>query len=293
MKKVFLLMATTALFSFEAVAECVSEPSCTDLGFTRTESDCPTGSVKCPWNTALVYCQCSEDYKYTCTGTNETAGSDKCGSYYASCGCNKGYGWAGGKCKLKCNVGDIYYTDNTCVATANHNTSKTVLGIVVYVNPNGIGGQMMRADAGTANWGSSGYNVFNLPDYSAVEARKDFDSCGNTKTLLSDVQFHPAAGLAKDYNATTETKGKWCLPAMGIWFSVHKNLNVIRAAYQKVGWPSEGFNTDDILYSSSTERDSSMINIYSVGNPVFNDGSSGGYHTYKDDPLNVRPVLEF
>lgn len=57
MKKVFLLM-TTALFSFDtraATEECVDAPSCTDLGYTRTADECPDGSVKCPWNTGLVF----------------------------------------------------------------------------------------------------------------------------------------------------------------------------------------------------------------------------------------------
>ncbi|MBS6996680.1 MAG: hypothetical protein KH123_08540 [Azospirillum sp.] len=87
MKKVFLLM-TTALFSFDtraATEECVDAPSCTDLGYTRTADECPDGSVKCPWNTGLVFCECSKSYKYTCNGDNETAGTDKCGNYYAAC----------------------------------------------------------------------------------------------------------------------------------------------------------------------------------------------------------------
>ena len=90
---------TTALFSFDtraATEECVDAPSCTDLGYTRTADECPDGSVKCPWNTGLVFCECSKSYKYTCNGDNETAGTDKCGNYYAACGCDTGYHWADG-----------------------------------------------------------------------------------------------------------------------------------------------------------------------------------------------------
>lgn len=39
-----------------AKAECNAAPDCTSLGYTKTESDCPYGSIKCPWNTSLVYC---------------------------------------------------------------------------------------------------------------------------------------------------------------------------------------------------------------------------------------------
>ena len=145
MRKIFLMLGVS-LFSLEANAqECVDAPDCTELGYTQTEADCPNGAVKCPWNTGLVFCGCGEDYQYTCDGANEIAGNNKCGDYYASCGCDSGYKWEDGKCVLTCKIGDIYYTDKTCSSDDDYDSSKTVLGIVVhaYVKSNGVGGQIM------------------------------------------------------------------------------------------------------------------------------------------------------
>ena len=108
----------TCLVSFKDWGECVEAPNCTDLGYTLTASDCPKGYVKCPWNTGLVYCECSDDYKYTCTGSNETAGTNKCGSKYTACGCASGYKWESGSCKC----GDEYkYTCTNANETAGTN----------------------------------------------------------------------------------------------------------------------------------------------------------------------------
>ena len=143
MRKVFLML-TVSLFSLNAEAqECVDAPSCTDLGYTQTEADCPNGAVKCPWNSGLVFCGCNENYQYSCTGTNETAGDSKCGDYYASCNCDSGYKWENGKCVSVCSIGDIYYTDNTCLPADKHDSSKTALGVVIYIKDEGLHGQIM------------------------------------------------------------------------------------------------------------------------------------------------------
>ena len=306
MKKVFLLM-TTALFSFDtraATEECVEAPSCTDLGYTRTADECPDGSVKCPWNTGLVFCECGKAYKYACEGDNETAGTDKCGNYYAACDCDDGYIWKNGACvssRPSCNIGDIFYTDNTCAAAANHDSSKTVLGIVVHVNDNGVGGQIMApwpidtngnktsSNSTTMYWSTEYVDISSLPNYTSREtASKDYDSCGNTDKIVAqgNAGTYPAARAARKYAPTTDTAGKWCLPAAGIMTNIYNNQDAIQTAISKVGgvsYPS-CCNWSSSEYSSHYAWPSGLYGSYGLGNR--NGKLSSGN-------VNVRPVLEF
>ena len=304
MRKVFMLM-TTALFSFEAWAqteECVEVPSCTELGYTRTEDECPTGSVKCPWNTGLVYCECAEDYKYTCDGDNEKAGDSQCNGLYAACACADGYQWKNGSCaavRPSCNIGDIFYTDNTCVAADKHDSSKTVLGIVVYVNDNGIGGQIMApwlidengnktsSNSTTMAWGVYGTDILELPNMtSSTLAGADFDSCGNTDKIVAtgDASTYPAAWATRKYAPTTATSGKWCLPAAGVLRNIQKNWSSIGTAVNKVGGVSDlgGYWVWSSSEGSSNYAWSAYLNFNSLGNT--NKGNSSDY---------VVPVLAF
>ena len=302
MRKVFMLM-TTALFSFEAWAqteECVEAPSCTELGYTRTEDECPTGSVKCPWNTGLVYCECGEDYKYACDGDNEKAGDSQCNGLYAACSCADGYKWENGGCaadRPKCNIGDIFYTDNTCVAAANHNSSKTVLGIVVYVTDGGQHGQIMApwpvdedGNKSLSNvsmkWSTYLEEVSGLQKYSSyITAETDYSSCINTDKIVAagDAGAYPAAWATRKYAPTTETAGKWCLPAAGIMTNIYNNQTVFQNAITKVGgmkfptccvWSSSAGDINIAWYSYLHDFDGLLNSV------MYNN-------------ISVRPVLEF
>ena len=304
MRKVFLLM-TTALFSFEAWAqteECVEAPSCTELGYTRTEDECPTGSVKCPWNTGLVYCECGEDYKYTCDGDNEKAGDSQCNGLYAACACANGYKWENGSCaavRPSCNIGDIFYTDNTCVAADKHDSSKTVLGIVVYVNDNGIGGQIMAPWPidGNGNrltaFNSAVFWSFNYIDIRGISvcqnaeaAALDYNSCKNTNAIVAQDDESVAAAATKKYAPTTATSGKWCLPAAGVLSDTFKNRSVFRNSISVVG----GISKPDGYVCSSSLYDYRRVWAF---NNKYNKwdleliGKGGGQSCF------IRPVLEF
>ena len=301
MRKVFMLM-TTALFSFEAWAqteECVEAPSCTELGYTRTEDECPTGSVKCPWNTGLVYCECGEDYKYACDGDNEKAGDSQCNGLYAACSCADGYKWENGGCvadRPKCNIGDIFYTDNTCVAADKHDSSKTVLGIVVYVNDNGVGGQIMapwfvdqngnKSTSGVEiKWSTEEIDVPGLPNITRdTQAGTDFSSCENTNKIVTfgNTDEYIAAWAAWKYAPTEATKDQWCLPAAGVLRNIQENLSVIDMAVRKAG----GTGIENYWVWSSSEGLISSVWYALLGNDYL-DMYNKGFDAY------VRPVLEF
>lgn len=298
------LLITTALFSFDARAateECVEAPSCTDLGYTHTAEECLTGSVKCPWNTGLVYCECNEDYKYRCDDDNETAGTDKCGNYYAACDCDDGYIWKNGACAVvaseTCKIGSIYYTDGTCLSAENHQTNKTVLGIVVHTTNNGKHGQIMapwwidvrgnRSSSGVGiAWGGYSTDISGLPNYtSASSVSKDYNSCYNTDTIVAagDDNTYPAAWATRKYAPTEATKGKWCLPATGISRNIQKNWSAISTALSKVDGASNSFNH---WVWNSSEYD--YVNAWGANL----SGSLWNYST-KDSGYHVIPVLEF
>ena len=302
LSSVTLSSVISCLFSFEAIGECVEAPSCTDLGYTRTAADCPKGYIKCPWNTGLVYCECSDDYKYTCTGSNETAGTNKCGNNYSACGCVSDYKWENGSCvqdRPSCNIGDIFYTDNTCVAAANHNSSKTVLGIVVHVNDNGVGGQIMApwpidqsGNKSSSNvymyWSTETVDISGLTNYTSnSSASKDYDSCGNTDKIVAqgNASTYPAAWATRKYAPTTATKGKWCLPAAGIMTNIYNNQTVIQNAISKVG----GVSYPSCCTWSSSEYSTDRAWVSGLGLSY----GLGHYTKNYDNFHYVRPVLAF
>lgn len=91
-----------------AYAACTSAPDCASLGYTKTSSNCPNGGVKCPFNTALMFC--AESCTYTLTASNcssncQNVGTTSCvrngTTYYASCGtskCGAGQSCSSGTC---------------------------------------------------------------------------------------------------------------------------------------------------------------------------------------------------
>ena len=261
MKKVFLMLSVS-LFSLEAEAqECVDAPSCTDLGYTQTEADCPNGSVKCPWNTSLVFC--------------------------------------GTIAEQKCAIGDIYYTDNTCLPAYKHDSSKTVLGVVVYVTDGGKHGQIMAPWWVDGNglpssfvytklaWGGYGTDISTLPNYTNIDSVvTDYDSCGNTDKIVAagTNRTYPAAWATRYYAPTPETNGKWCLPAAGILRNIQNNQTAINTALNKVCGASNMLNY--WVWSSSE-----YSNFIAWNADLGSSGLGGTGKNYNND--YVVPVLEF
>ena len=237
---------------------CTATPECASLGYKYSKAECPRGGLKCP------------------TGDG----------YYCPTP------------RPKCNIGDIFYTDNTCVAAANHDSSKTVLGIVVYVNGNGVGGQIMapwwidtngnRSSSGVGmEWGGYGTDISSLPNMtSETLAEADYDSCGNTDKIVAagDASTYPPAWATRKYAPTSATSGKWCLPAAGILRNIQKNRSTIYKAVNKVGGASGLLN----YWGWSSSEHSNYVAWYASLDTsyLYNDGKYGSY-------AYVVPVLEF
>ena len=231
---------------------------CGTLGYTKTTDQCPDGYLKCPYGDT-VFCP------------NVPI----------------------------CSIGDIFYTDNSCSSAANYNSSKTVLGIVVHTTDNGKHGQIMApwpidkdGNKTSSNlnikWSTEYGDISNLPNYEDYEtASKDYDSCGNTDKIVAagDASTYPAAWAVRKYAPTTDTAGKWCLPAAGIMTNIKNKLDTIQDAISKVG----GVSYPSCCMWSSSES-SKYFAWYSNFKYLYclSDGNKS-----VNSENHVRPVLEF
>lgn len=255
-------MGSLLMFSNANAQTCTPSPSCTSLGYTKTKAECGDNGIKCPF----------------------------------------GELWSCNKTRF-CAVGWIYYEDGSCVPHTAHNAqnkSKVALGVVVYVNPNGIGGQVMspwpidvlgKKSNFPVNiiWALNNngfYDISSLSNYTTDDSAKTDDkSCSNTDKILADTHAaYPVAQATRKYAPTTGTKGKWCLPAAGVMASVYENRIAIRSALYMLG----GLEFQTCCMWSSSE--------YS-GNYVWISNFSGkyglGWQSKDSYQPTVRPVLEF
>ena len=250
-----------ALFPLAATAECLPTQDCKALGYT--DAACPEQGVKCPFGN-----------EWFCVGDKNTS-------------------------SLDCQIGWIYYTDNTC--SYDLVSGKKPLGIVVYTYGASGGGQILAANKTNKGiaWSTEQTNVPGLTTSSTAQhIMNDRESCFNTKIITSygDQSKYPAAWAAKEYvpvNAP-ETKGKWCLPAAGVLHSIANNLTAINSAIDKIGGDPVGGSSlsEENFWSSSGYPGSkySWAFLKASGYDATGLGArdrAGKYYSY------VRPVLEY
>ncbi len=303
--KSLLLGTSLSLIPNLLYAQCVPAQSCAELGYKETANK--GGCLKCPFGNGW-YCpqkKCDASYQYTCTGTNEQPGADKCGDKYKSCACASGYEWKDGKCQTKgailgqctgyaknCAIGQILNSDGTC--TTNKESDKTPIGVIVYIGSDNCGYAMTASSIATGiAWGNYGTDISSLPNYTSwSSAIKDFDVSGNTTKIIQtgSSNNYPAAYAALNYAPSTApiSKGKWMLPTAGILNSLYTNLNAINNTISKLGG-TQLTNDNEHIWSSS-EYDLSSAWIFCTGN-----GRNGVNYSRKSDTVEryVRPVIAF
>ena len=303
--KSLLLGTSLSLIPNLTYAQCVPAQSCAELGYKETANK--GGCLKCPFGNGW-YCpqkKCDASYQYTCTGTNEQPGADKCGDKYKSCTCASGYEWKDGKCQTKgatlgqctgyaknCKIADILNSDGTC--TTNKESGKTPIGVIVYISGDNCGYAMTESPIATnIEWGGYGTNIPSLPDYTTwKKAIKDFDVSGNMTKIIQagSSSTYPAAYAALNYapSAAPTTKNKWALPTAGILNSLYKNLKAVNNAISKVGG-TQLTNDNEHIWSSSE--------YFAIRAWYFctTNGASQGGVDYSDKFHGnvVRPVLAF
>lgn len=179
----------------------------------------------------------------------------------------------------------------------NHDGSKTVLGIVVYVTYDGQHGQIMAPWSIDENgnktnsnrvrmvWSDSASDMSSVPNRPTTSsASTDYDSCGNTDAIVA---YSPgvisAAKTTRKYAPTSGTNGKWCLPAAGIMTKIYNNQSAIQDAIKKVG----GIEFPSICTWSSSESSKEYAWYSSLS------ASYGLVSHRKKTTCYIRPVLEF
>lgn len=196
MRKEFLILGLTVFSLKTGIAEaaCTLVPNCTEMGYTRTASECTKGSVKCPWNTSLVYCK---DNSPTCQ------------------------------------IGWVYFEDGTCSAE-NSGQKKALGVVVYITDGGKHGQVMATKSLGSFKWSTVNEDIASLPNFDTSEtASKDFDSCGNTSKIMAKGKAYPAAIAAANYALTTGG-GRWCLPAAGIMTSIFNHQAEINEGFSRI-----------------------------------------------------------
>ena len=301
----FLFLGTSlSLIPNITYAQC-AVTDCQQLGYTSLKS-CD-GGLKCPFGEYWA-CPCDEAYKYTCTGTNEQPGTDKCGDKYKSCTCTSGYEWKDGKCQTKdavlgqctgyaknCSIGQLLNSDGTC--TTDKVSGKTPVGIVIAIKDN-CGWAMTASPIATnIEWSTESNSTGAFQSYDWQQAIKDFDVSGNMTKIIQTAngnsRKYPAAYAALNYapSAAPATKGKWMLPTAGILGSLYTNLNAIKKTISKIGGTQD---TNDKYIWSSTERNASMVWVFiPYAHGAGEQGGLGYGDKYNPSDSAVRPVLAF
>ena len=323
------IISVSLATSGKAWAQCVSTQDCATLGYT--ESSCPNGKgVKCPFGNkwfcggdsttickqegftnactgagqlgkgescANLYkqCDCQSTYKYACSGTGYSGGSGSaCNGKYTACKCSSGYNWnaASGACipdVAVCEVGTLYYSDNTC--SNDYDSSKTLLGVVIYSNGASGGGWIMTVKpvkTGIA-WDTGLYYSTGITD-KAVSA-----SCTNTQKLVALGSRFAAATAANNYKPTGTPSGKsWCLPSHDLLNNLNNSVNLakVNAGITTAGGTILGnvYNGGENVWSSS-EYDDYNAWLFRA-HPSGSFGMAYYYKTYGNYGV-VRPVLAF
>ena len=309
----FLLIGTSLSFTPNLLYAQCAVTDCQQLGYTSLKS-C-AGGLKCPFGEYWA-CPCDESYKYTCSGSNEQPGTDKCGEKYKSCTCADGYEWKDSKCQTKgvefgtctgraknCKVADILYRDGTC--SADVISGKEPIGVVVYISSDGNCGQAMALHSAKASiaW-STEFIVTGIPqitEYSDLMNGKDVSSCENTKKIIENgnADKYPAAWAAINYapGVAPETKGKWCLPAGSVLNIMLWRLDIIDQTFRKIGG-TVLLENREVLWSSTEYRDNTSVWMLcplgcANGTNTYASAKTETYDSYLDVSYVARPVIEF
>ncbi len=279
MRKILLASAGVMVISAGSVyAACIPTPSCSSLGY-ESSSSCE-GGIKCPfgnaWNCTLT------DIKNKVTEiTTEITEIKKVIEEGGVGGGNK-----------NCQIGNIYYSDKSCSVSLD--SSKTPIGVVVYVDGQGHGQVMALGSIGNYEWGPDDVDIPTLTNFTTDgSASYDLASCANTDKILAAGGSYPAAVAAHEYKTEGTNVGDWCLPAAGILTSIYNNMELVNIGYGLVSGTRIGKN---IRIWSSSEYEGGKRCLAFVSYFSTDSGSIGNYGVasgYKDGSYEVRPVLEF
>lgn len=178
--KFAFLLPGLVLAAFDARAQtCVQAPSCSQLGFTKSVSQCSgKNMVKCPFDVTAVYCE--DNVVISCASLGFTDIVAECPGEYVKCPSDS----TKGKCILEARAGDLKYS----LRGSNHNGWLLCNGS--YYDKTKYA--ELYSAIGT-KFGSSG-NSFRVPSYSG-NFMKSAASSFSGSNLPSSFTSYQSAGL--------------------------------------------------------------------------------------------------
>ena len=214
MKKYLLLCtALTVASSAYADVNCVTPPSCEELGFVMTEIDCEGQfSLKCPFDDNLLFCE---------------------------------------KEMSNCKVGSILYNDLKCYDTAP--SDKTAIAAVfdttnrLAIGLNNASSVMLWSSIAEDISGLTSHTS------STIVLTETTTGKQNTDTIVALGGYYASSSYAPGYcyNLTTggQAKGSWFLPNLKELKAIYDNKTIINTALKNAG----GTALTNSYYLSSTE----------------------------------------
>ena len=244
MKK-YLLLATSLIVASSAYAEfdCTKIPTCADLGFTMSTTDCQGKQIlRCPRepnNDNAVFC--------------------------------------GGE--IECKIGSILYDDLKCYAIDNVPSDKTPIA-VVFDTENRLAIGLNNAPS-TMGWAST-KNDTPLPNYTTEEEALAAKETGkeNTATIVALGGDYASSNYAPGYcyNLTEggQPIGSWFLPNLKESKIIYDNKSTINTTFDKINAKrlTEAFYWTSTEYNASQARGIYMSNSDLHYNPKINGGKA-------------------
>lgn len=113
-----IVVGVMAVGAADVRAACTTTPNCESMGYKYCASECPSGSVACPFDSSKRFCFSPKPYSVaasTCSSQCKNAGSQSCTrggvTYYNACGSSKCK--SGEECK-----------NGSCVSTCTYTVTK-------------------------------------------------------------------------------------------------------------------------------------------------------------------------
>ena len=254
-----MLLIMTAFSVNKVQAQtCVMPPSCEDLGYTMTESDCGNAVkfLKCPHDQSKMFCLSQEE-----VDGNTVA-----------------------------HVGDIMYSDKTF--STELIKTKTPIG-VVFDDANHLA---VALDQTMLYWSTEYTDIPSLGNCTQDPFSCSTNGKQNTAAIMTYVKTngktgkYPAAEYCASYKPSTVyqdevwyAEGQWFLPSMKELQTLYNNKAVVNASLQKVN----AVTLSSDYYWSSTENG----NLDAWGLYV-SSGDRNYLYKYGTNGY-VRPVLAF
>ena len=242
MKK-YLLLGTSLIVASSAYAEfdCTKQPTCADLGYLQTATDCAgKNMLKCPFDTDKVFCESESSGDDTGANKPQTTGQ----------GCDT--------------VGDILYSDLNCYEPLDKIASGVEPIAVVFDTENRSAIGLNNAPT-TMVWSSVEEDISGLTNYSSSTTALTETTTGkqNTATIVALGGDYASSNYAPGYcyNLTEGEQpiGSWFLPSLKELKAIYDNKATINTALTNTGGSTL---TEDVYWSSTEFLSDSVWIIY-------------------------------